>query len=208
MAVSKPLWHAVFAGSLAQNKARSLLSVLAIALGVALGYAVQLISAAAVNELGQRRAVPLRRGGSSGARSAQRLRRGPLPAARTACLKIAIASPVVEVDARIADRNDVLKIIGIDAFRAAACKPGLVAATEDRPGSPALGRAFLSPAASRWLGIDVGASVNLQNALRVVALRVAGLAPAAVNSVLRSWTSPACRTISIAWAASPASTCA
>ena len=47
------VWQAVFAGSFAQNKARSLLSVLAIALGVALGYAVQLISAAAVNELGQ-----------------------------------------------------------------------------------------------------------------------------------------------------------
>src|ERR1700693_6598685 len=41
----------VFAGSLAQNKARSILSVLAIALGVALGYAVQLITGAAVNEL-------------------------------------------------------------------------------------------------------------------------------------------------------------
>src|ERR1700693_690364 len=40
-----------FAGSLAQNKARSVLSVLAIALGVALGYAVQLITGAAVNEL-------------------------------------------------------------------------------------------------------------------------------------------------------------
>src|SRR6202521_4847250 len=41
----------LLAGSLAQNKARSALSVLAIALGVALGYAVQLITGAAVNEL-------------------------------------------------------------------------------------------------------------------------------------------------------------
>ncbi len=43
--------RAVLAGSLVQNKARSALSVLAIALGVALGYAVSLITGAAVNEL-------------------------------------------------------------------------------------------------------------------------------------------------------------
>jgi len=43
----------VLRGALAQNRARTVLSVLAIALGVALGYAVQLINAAAVGELAQ-----------------------------------------------------------------------------------------------------------------------------------------------------------
>ena len=43
----------VLRGALAQNRTRTVLSVLAIALGVALGYAVQLINAAAVNELAQ-----------------------------------------------------------------------------------------------------------------------------------------------------------
>ena len=175
--VDTSLWHAVFAGSLAQNKARSLLSVLAIALGVALGYAVQLISAAAVNELGQgvqflSGAADLQvRGPRSGFDEGIYPQLARMP-------EIAIASPVVEVDARIADRNDVLKIIGIDAFRAAGVQPGLVAATEDRLDLLRSDALFLSPAASRWLGLDVGASVNLQNALRVVALRVAGLAPA------------------------------
>jgi hypothetical protein len=42
---------AVFRGSLAHNAARTTLSVLAIALGIALGYAVQLINQAAINEL-------------------------------------------------------------------------------------------------------------------------------------------------------------
>jgi putative ABC transport system permease protein len=175
--VKTSVWHAVFAGSLAQNKARSLLSVLAIALGVALGYAVQLISAAAVNELGQgvqflSGAADLQvRGPRSGFDEAIYPQLARMP-------EIAIASPVVEVDARIADRNDVLKIIGIDAFRAAGVQPGLVAATEDRLDLLRSDALFLSPAASRWLGIDAGASLNLQNALRVVALRVAGLAPA------------------------------
>jgi uncharacterized membrane protein YbhN (UPF0104 family) len=40
-------------GVFAQNRTRTVLSVLAIALGVALGYAVQLINSAAVNELAQ-----------------------------------------------------------------------------------------------------------------------------------------------------------
>ena len=44
---------AVFRGSLAQNRMRTTLAVVAIALGVALGYAVQLINETAVNELAQ-----------------------------------------------------------------------------------------------------------------------------------------------------------
>jgi putative ABC transport system permease protein len=170
-------WHAIFAGSLAQNKARGLLSIFAIALGVALGYAVQLISAAAVNELGQGvqflsgiadLQVRGPRGGFDESIYPQ-LARMP---------EIAIASPVIEVDARIADRNDVLKIIGIDAFRAAGVQPGLVAAPEDRLDLLQPDALFLSPAASRWLGVDAGASVNLQSGLDLVTLRVTGLAPA------------------------------
>src|SRR5450755_2258984 len=175
--VTTSVWQAVFAGSLAQNKARSLLSVLAIALGVALGYAVQLISAAAVNELGQ--GVQF----LSGAADLQV--RGPRGGSDETIYpvlarmpEIAIASPVVEVDARIADRNDVLKIIGIDAFRAAGVQPGLIAAPGDRLELLRSDVLYLSPAAARWLGVDAGASVSLQNALRVVPLRVAGLVPA------------------------------
>src|ERR1700739_4330349 len=43
--------RAVLTGCFTQNKTRSILSVLALALGVALGYAVQLITGSAVNEL-------------------------------------------------------------------------------------------------------------------------------------------------------------
>ena len=44
---------ALFLAPLAQHKGRLAVSVLAIALGVALGYAVQLINAVALNELSQ-----------------------------------------------------------------------------------------------------------------------------------------------------------
>ena len=41
---------------------------------------------------------------------------------------VAVASPVVEVDARIAGRDEALRIYGVDAFRAAAVTPALVGA--------------------------------------------------------------------------------
>jgi putative ABC transport system permease protein len=102
------------------------LSVLAIALGVALGYAVSLITGAAVNEL----ALGVQflagdadlqvRGPRSGFDEAIFPQLARLP-------EVAVASPVVEADAKLADRDDVLKIIGIDVFRAGAVQPGLIA---------------------------------------------------------------------------------
>ena len=175
--VGTSVWHAVVAGSLAQNKSRSVLSVLAIALGVALGYAVQLVSAAAINELElgvqflSGTADLQVRGPRSGFDEAIYPQLARMP-------EIAAASPVVEVDARIAGRNDVLKIIGIDVFRAAGVQPGLIATPDDRMDLFRSDALFPSPAAARWLGLDTGASVNLQSALHVVALHVAGLAPA------------------------------
>ena len=89
--------RAMLAGSLAQNKTRSALSVVAIALGVALGYAVQLITGAAVNEL----ALGVQflagdadlqvRGPRSGFDEAVYPQLAWLP-------EVAVASPVVEVD--------------------------------------------------------------------------------------------------------------
>src|SRR6202158_1801478 len=167
----------VFAGSLAQNKARSSLSVLAIALGVALGYAVQLITGAAVNEL----ALGVQflsgdadlqvRGPRSGFDEAVYPELARLP-------EVAVASPVVEVDAKLADRGDVLKIIGIDAFRAAAVQPGLIADAANRLDYLRSDMLFLSVAAAHVLGVAPGDTLNFQVALRAVPLRVAGLVSA------------------------------
>ena len=87
---------------------------------------MQLISAAAVNELGQgvqflSGAADLQvRGPRSGFDEAIYPQLARLP-------EVAIASPVVEVDARLTDRNEALKILGIDVFRAAGVQPGLIA---------------------------------------------------------------------------------
>src|SRR6202162_4334508 len=167
----------VFAGSLAQNKARSILSVLAIALGVALGYAVQLMTGAAVNELAHGvqflsgDADLQVRGPRSGFDEAVYAELARLP-------EVAVASPVVELDAKLADRSDALKIIGIDVFRAAAVQPGLVADSADRLDHLRSDTLFLSRAAARSLGVEVGGALRFQAALRVATLRVTGLVTA------------------------------
>ena len=101
----------------AQNRTRTALSVVAIALGVALGYAVQLINAAAVNELAQGVKTL-----SGDADFEVRGARGGFPEAlypEIARLPdVAVASPVVEVDAKVAGRDAPLRIVGVDVFRA------------------------------------------------------------------------------------------
>ena len=103
---------------------RMLLSVLGIALGVALGFAVQLVNRAAVNEL----AAGVRslsgeadlevRGGRAGFPEALYATLARLPG-------VAVASPVLEVDAGLADSKQTIRLIGVDPLRAALIQPTL-----------------------------------------------------------------------------------
>ena len=163
----------VLRGALAQNRARTVLSVLAIALGVALGYAVQLINAAAVGELAQ--------GVKTLSGDADLQVRGPrggfaeaIYPALARMADVAVASPVLEVDAKIAGSEAPLRIIGIDVFRAGLIQPALVPTTVERLDTLRPDAIFLSPAAARSLGVAVGDTVHAQVALADVSLRVAG----------------------------------
>ena len=165
---------AVFRGALAHNKARTVLSVIAIALGVALGYAVQLINQTAVNELTL--------GMQTLSGDADLDVRGPrggfaenIYPTIAVMPEVAVASPVVEVDAKLTDRADALRIVGIDIFRAGYLQPGLIPPVTDRFDALRSDVLFLSPAAARWLDAKVGDTVVLQVALSDVPLRVAGL---------------------------------
>ena len=164
---------AVWRGSLAQNRMRTVLAVLAIALGVALGYAVQLINAAAVNELAQGVQTL-----SGDADLELRGPRGGFPEAIFPGIArmagVAVASPVVEVDAKVAGGDAPLKIVGIDVFRGGLIQPGLIAASADRLDSLRPDALFLSPAAARWLAVAAGDTVHVQVGLADVPLRVAG----------------------------------
>jgi putative ABC transport system permease protein len=169
---------AVFFGPLRDGRARLALSIAVIALGVALGYAIQLVNQSAVNEFAQ--AVRTLSGTADieirGPRAGFDEAVYPRLASMT---EVAVASPVVEADARIVGKTESLRILGIDVFRAGRVQPELLATSVAdsldvlRPDA-----VFLSPSAANWLAVKEGDAIRLQVGLDEVELRVAGLARA------------------------------
>jgi putative ABC transport system permease protein len=160
---------------LSQHKGRLALSVLAIALGVALGYAVQLINQAAINEFAAAmqtlsgEADLAVRGSRAGFDESLYPRLAKLP-------EVAVASPVLEVEARLPGRREPLKILGLDVFRAARIQPFLPGGEAgDRLDFLRPDRVFLSAAASEWLDLKRGDALSIQVGLRVLPLQVAGV---------------------------------
>jgi putative ABC transport system permease protein len=168
----------LIAGPLLQNRTRVALSLLAIALGVSLGYAVQLINRAAIDEFGN--AVQTLSGESD--LTVRGSRRGfsesvyPLLAKQA---DIAVASPMLEIDGRLDGREDSLSIVGLDMFRAARVQPQLVPEMTDRMDVLRGDTVFLSPAAAQWLELSPGDICAFQVGTDRVELRVAGLLPGA-----------------------------
>jgi putative ABC transport system permease protein len=156
---------------------RAFLSALAIALGVALGYAVQLVNQAAVGELtaGVRslsgEADLEVRGGRAGFPEALYAELARLPG-------VAAAAPVLEVEAGIPGGEHTIRLIGIDPLRTGMIQPGLFAA------DPGLRLELLKPDV-----VAVSPSVDLK-VLQVVAgletlrLNVAGTVPLRGNAAL------------------------
>lgn len=158
---------------LRQKTGRLLVSVLAIALGVALGYAVQLINHSAANEFAQ--ALYTLSGEADltirGARGGFDEALYP-PIARMP--EIAVASPALEIDARLPGRDEPLRVVGLDAMRAGRLQPGLVGEGGDRLDTLRSDRVFLSRGAADWLGLKRGDVLEVQVGLDPVHLRVAG----------------------------------
>ncbi|MEM5372358.1 FtsX-like permease family protein [Paraburkholderia azotifigens] len=157
------------------HKGRALIAIATIALGVALGYAVQLINSAAFNEF------------SAAARSlsgqADLQVRGAQPTFDEHIYPqlatqpgVALASPVLELDVTVPGRTAPLKVLGIDTFRASRIAPDLTGVTNSDTPLDALAddAIFLSPAAQQWLGLRVGDAVPLRSGTSDVRLRVAG----------------------------------
>ena len=165
--------HLILA-SLLQNKGRVLISILAIALGVALGYAVHAINAAAMNEFGQ--ALQTVSG------EADLTVRGPragfdenLYVTLARMPEIAVASPMLEADVHVVGRDESLQLLGIDVFRAWRIQPALVGEGADRLDTLRPDMVFLSPAAARWLGVAADDTLRVQVGLATIAVRVAGV---------------------------------
>ena len=168
-------------GSLASSAWRIALTLACIALGVALAGAVHTVHTSALAEI-DRAARAL-------AGSADLEVRGPrngfderLFLAIAARPEVAVASPVVEIEAALAGGGETLRLLGIDAFRAARLQPGFVA---DRASTSVGGvrgaldpRAlWLSPPLAARLGVREGATLRLPAGREVRDYRVAGVLP-------------------------------
>ncbi|MBK4737509.1 FtsX-like permease family protein [Noviherbaspirillum pedocola] len=170
-----PLARWLLIGEWRDHPLRALMAIAAITLGVALGFAIDLINAAAFNEF------------SAAARSLSGQSdlqvRAPQPSFDEALYPelaqragVAAANPVLEIDAALPDRQGSLKILGIDVFRAAQIAPDLLGVpAKDRPFDTLMDDAiFLSPAAMTWLNLKAGDTITLRAGASPLRLRVAG----------------------------------
>jgi putative ABC transport system permease protein len=157
------------------HRGRALVAIATIALGVALGYAVQLINSAAFNEF------------SAAARSlsgqADLQVRGAQPLfdesiyPRLATQKgVTLASPVLALDVTVPDQNAALPVLGLDVFKASRIAADLIGVpSRERPfDTIAADALFLSIAAQQWLQVKPGDVLALQSGTSIVHLRVAG----------------------------------
>ena len=167
-------------GTLAANGLRIALTLACIALGVALAGAVHTVHSSALAEI-DRAARAL-------AGAADLEVRGPrsgfddaLFAPVAARPEIAVASPLVEVEATLA-AGGTLRVLGIDAFRAIRLQPAFVAnAAATGSGNAATlldaDAAWLSPAAATRLALSPGSDLALVTSNGARDFRVAGLLP-------------------------------
>ncbi|WP_211474534.1 ABC transporter permease [Collimonas humicola] len=154
---------------------RALVAIAAIALGVALGYAVDLINDAAFNEFS---AATRSLSGQSDlqVRGVQAWFDEALYPQLALRPGVAVASPVLELNVTVPGQQSALKVLGIDVFRAAHVAPDLVGVpAPERPFDTLSDDAiFLSAAAQEWLQVRPGEQLALRNGTGLVHLRVAG----------------------------------
>ncbi|WP_426196991.1 ABC transporter permease [Massilia sp. DWR3-1-1] len=166
-------------GEWRSHPVRALLAIIAIAVGVAMGFAIHLINAAAFNEFSA--AVKSIAGQAdiqvSGREATFDEAIYPLLARWPGVL---VASPVLEIDAGVPAKGaglgggGALKVIGIDPFQAGAVSPDLLGVADSALELLADDAIFLSPAAQRYLGVAKGDALPLRAGSADLRLRVAG----------------------------------
>lgn len=154
---------------------RALVAIAAIAVGVAMGFAIHLINAAAFNEFSA--AVK----SLSGQADIQVQGREPwFDEAVYPRLAnhpdVATASPVLEVQAGVPGVEGALRIVGIDVLRAGSISPDLIGVTAPGRVTDVLAddAVFLSAASAAWLNKQRGDTLLLRAGTRDTKLRVAG----------------------------------
>ncbi len=173
----------VFLGALGQRRMATLFSLFAIVLGVGLGVAVQAIHEAALNEFG--------RSARSLAGDADLRVIGPASGFDENVLEqilkhpaIAEATPVLEVEAKLAGHEQTLQVLGIDVFSLVRVAPRLLPSPGEEAGrfaSFAEDKIFLSAAAQQHFALSLGEMLEFQSGTRSVKLQIAGDLPGVID---------------------------
>ena len=155
-------------------------AIVAIALGVALGFAIHLINTAAFNEFSAA-AKSLSGQSDLQVRGPQATFDESLYPVLAQHRDIELANPVLELDVAIPgnsqERNNAtLKILGLDIFHASVMTPDLIGIPAEEKLFDILAddAIFLSPAAMEWLGVKQGDPLQLRVGTQTVTLRIAG----------------------------------
>jgi putative ABC transport system permease protein len=169
----------LLAGQWRTQPGRLGIAVLAIAIGVALGLAIDLVNRSAVAEFGQALAVVNGEAHATVSARAAGIDEAIYPAL-LADPGIAAASPVIETSLSVGGKS--LKLLGIDPMRAAEVTPGLLPAAEGEGSASSLFDAdalFLSAAAQTHWGVKPGDTLEAASGALRLRLRVAGSVPGA-----------------------------
>ncbi len=195
-AATRQWWRWLSMGQLRAAPGRAAVSVMAVAIGVALALAIHLVNASALEEFRQAIATvngeahaQLRARGEAFDEAAWARLADP-PIAGVAALSAVIETDVAVAPAAAQDstsaapaRPRTLRIVALDPFAAAAVTPALLPQAEASGGSGSAlfdpDAVFLSQAALEAFGVAVGHTLLLRVGLDVVPLRVAGTVPGA-----------------------------
>jgi putative ABC transport system permease protein len=171
------LWRMLLLAQLREQPTRFLVTVLALALGVALGASVYLVNTSALNEFGlaTKRMVGeadiVIRGPREGFAEQVFVDLAHNPA-------VSALSPVLELEVALAGRNDTLKVLGLDPFQAATLQPALMADISDGIFQLfAPDGIYLSSAAAQALKLHRGDPLPVTVGSTAKTLRVLGILP-------------------------------
>ena len=154
MSASFALLRALSFAPLRARARRSVLAILAIAVGVALGLAVNLVNDAALAEM-QQAFRTLSGEADVRIEGVSRTMDENLYGKLGLLSEIESIAPILELDAAVAGRREALKIIGLDPFASARFTPHLIAQPDDTTRDPLANfggaRIAVSPAVLAWL---------------------------------------------------------
>ena len=170
----------LLSGEWQAHRTQAVVAIIAIALGVTLGFSIHLINAAAFNEFS---AAARTISGQSDlqVRSPQATFDESLYPLLAQHAGVELANPVLELDVAIPAKSDerrpaTLKILGLDIFHASVMTPDLIGIPGEDKLFDLLGddAIFLSPAAMEWLGVKQGDPLQLRVGTQTITLKVAG----------------------------------